>query len=219
MTTLLQPIDDFIFRGFEERFQQVFGCKACAFINQNDKTQIINRLFDGKEIEYPYAWFEIETTANTTDTYSSNYMVRRGLDIGVHGDQVYRVRFMPTTFEITINYVTPQFDGVMPGSVRSFMRRWNLGRRAGYMKFKVNYGRVQFWIRVDLNDSLTIPKRENVTETEAVYTLTASAQIHGFVSDPQVSEVGKISHLDVVSQIEGVASSVAGSQFFPFEKS
>lgn len=215
--TTLQPIDDFIFRGFEQRFQQVFGCKACAFINQNDKTQILQRLFDGKEIEYPYAWFEVETTTNTPDTYSSNYMVRRGLDIGVVNDRVYRVRFLPTTFDITINYVTPQFEGVAPGSIRSFIRRWHMGRRAGYLKFKVNYGRLQMGIRVDLNDSLSIPKRENVTETEAIYTLTANAQIHGYVSDPESSEIGKINHLDVVSQISGAADNVAGSQFFPFE--
>lgn len=86
------------------------------------------------------------------------------------------------------------------------------------MKFKVNYGRLQLGIRVDLNESLPIPKRENVTETEAVYTINASAQIHGYVSDPESSEIGKINHLDVVSQIEGAATSVAGSQFIPFEK-
>lgn len=215
---VLQPIDDFIFRGFEERFQQVFGCTQCAFINQNDKTQILSRLFDGDEITYPYAWFEIETTTNSVETYSANYFVRRGLDIGVHGDKIYRARLAPTTFSISINYVTLQFDGVMPGSVRSFIRRWSMGRRAGYMKFKVNYGRVQFGIRVDLDDSLSIPKRENVTETEPVYTITAGAQIHGYVSDPVISEIGKISHFDVQTSIEGAAANVAGSQFFPFNK-
>jgi len=218
--TMLQPVDDFIFEGWNKRFQQVFGCKMCAFIQDNDETKVLNRLFDGKDIEYPYAWFKIDTTSNTPETFSTNYMARRGFDIAVRDDKLLRAKFVPTTFDITVTYITNQFDGVYPGSVRSFLRRWPMARRSGFMKFKVNYGRVQFGINVELGDSVQVPAGENKTEQEAVYKITTNASIRGYVSEPEIQEIGKINHLDVVSQITGVNANVAGSQFFPFpEKS
>lgn len=215
----LQPIDTFIFEAFTKRFQQVFDAKACAFVNQNDKTEVLQRLQGGKELNYPYAWFEHDTFAASTDTYSSNYLARRGLDIVVDGDTLHRARILPTTFEVTVNFVTNKFTSVEQGSVLAFSRRWLWARRGGFMKFKVNYGRVQFNINTVLSESVTIPKRENVTETEADYTVTTSATIHGFISEPVTGEIGKISHLEVVEQIGSVSPNVAGSQFFPFPKS
>lgn len=213
----LTTIDSFAFEGFQKRFQQVFGCK-CAFINQNDKTKILERVFGkGEPLEYPYAWFEVDSFSHTTDTYSSNYLSRRGLDVVVGESGIQRVRIVPTTFEISVNFVTNKFTSIEQGSVIAYARRWILARRGSFLSFKINYGRVQFNIKTLLNETVVIPKRENQTEVETDYTVTTTAVMTGFTSEPVLGTMGRITHVQVMDQIGGVnPNKIAGSQFIAF---
>jgi len=214
----VQPLDMFVMEGFAQRFQQVFGCAKCAFINQNDKTKVLDALFgQGKTLTYPYAYFVIQTTSVNNESYNPHQWVRRGIRIGVRSDDTIQMaRIQPTNFDIEVTYVTNKFDSIEQGSVRAFVRRWLLARRAGYLKFSVDYGLKQFGIGLTLAESINIPQRENIVEQETKYEITVLATIHGYISEPYTAKMGKTNQINVNAQIGGVNSQIVSSQFFAF---
>src|ERR1700688_2112403 len=141
------PIDSAVLAGFQQRFQQVFQCK-CAFTNEFEKTKVLERIFgQGMPLEYPYAWFEVQSIGHYKEHYSTQLMVRKGLVVTVDSPTtVQKVRVMPASFDLAITYVTNKFDSVEQGSVLSFARRWVLAYRGGYLKFTINYGRFAFQV-------------------------------------------------------------------------
>jgi hypothetical protein len=217
-STEIQPIEYLVFAGFQQRFEQVFGCAKCAFINANDKTKILQRLFgEGKPLTYPYAYFEIHSVGANTDSYNSHALGRRGLPVNIRtGQTVQTVRVMPVNFELEITYVTDRFQSVEQGSVLSFVNRWLMARRFGYLKSSVNYGRLQFGVNVTMAPDVSIPSRENITESEVSYVTTMSATIHGYISEPVLSEIGKVNQFNVNGQVSGVNGQIVSTQFFAF---
>lgn len=220
--TTIQPIDYLVLAGFQERFQQVFGAVKCAYINANDKTKILQRIFgEGQQIEYPYAFFEIQHVEVNTQSYNSGYLSRRGIVINVDSDStVQTARIMPTNFELEITFVTNKFQSVEQGSVMSFARRWLMARRNGYLKSSVNYGTKQFGVGVTLDESVNIPSRGNITDTETSMSIVTRAMIHGYTSEPVLGQKGKVNQFNVTGSVGGVNGQVVSSQFFAFpEKS
>jgi hypothetical protein len=143
----IQTIDHMVLAGFQQRFQQVFNC-PCLFINANDKTRILQKVFgEGQPITYPYAYFVVQSMGANNESYNAHVMARRGLVVNVAAnDLLQTVRVVPTNFVIEVSYVTNKFESVEQGSVLAFVRRWLLARRVGYLKFSINYGRLQFGI-------------------------------------------------------------------------
>ena len=214
----IQPIDYLVLAGFQDRFQQVFGAVKCAFINANDKTKILQRVFgEGKQIEYPYATFEIKHVSHNTQTYNSGYMSRRGMVVNIDSNSTYQtVRVMPTDFEIDIEYTTNKFQSVEQGSVMAFTRRWLLARRNGYLKCSVDYGKLQFGIGVTLDEGVNVPSRANITENESSMVIAVRAIIHGYTSEPVLGQKGKVNQFNVNGEVSGVNGQVVSTQFFAF---
>jgi hypothetical protein len=154
-----------------------------------------------------------------TETYNAHPLGRRGIVFNVSSESSYQtVRVLPTNFEIEINYVTNKFQSVEQGSVQAFVRRWLLARRFGYLKTVVPYGNRRFGIGMTLNDSVPIPQRENVTETETKYDVVTTAVIHGYVSEPVVSEIGKVNKVNVNEGIQLPNGKVVSTQTFTFDR-
>lgn len=217
-STEIQPIEYLVYAGFQQRFEQVFGCAKCAFINANDKTKILQRLFgEGKPLTYPYAYFEISRIGMNTDSYNSHALGRRGIPVNIRTEQtVQTVRVMPTNFDLDITYVTDKFQSVEQGSVLAFVRRWLMARRFGYLKSSVNYGRLQLGVQVTMAEDIQIPSRENITEAEVSYQMQMTATIHGYISEPVLSEIGKVDQFNVNGQVSGVNGQIVSTQFFAF---
>lgn len=217
----IEPIDSFVLTGFQQRFQQVFGCK-CAFINQNDKTKVLDRLFgEGNPLTYPYAWFVIQNISANHESYNSHPLGRRGITMGINSDSTYQtVRVMPTNFEIEVNYVTNKFQSVDQGSVLSFIRRWLLACRFGYLKTTVLYGNLQFGIGMTLNDSVPVPQRENITEAETKYDVVTTAVIHGYTSEPVLGMTGKVNKINLNEGVQepNISGRVVSTQTFTFDR-
>lgn len=211
------PIDQMVLAGFQQRFQQVFNCK-CAYANEFEKTKVLERIFgQGQPLEYPYAWFEVQNVGHNKEWYSTQLMVRKGLVVSVDsGTTVQKVRVMPCNFDLAITYVTNKFDSVEQGSVLAFARRWVLAYRGGYLKFTINYGRLAFNVALTMPESLAIPTRENVVETETSYKLTANLTVHGFLSEPVFAQGRKTNTVNVQATIQGVNPQIVGSQFLAF---
>jgi hypothetical protein len=217
----IQPIDYLVLAGFQERFQQVFGAVKCAYINANDKTKILQRVFgEGAQITYPYAYFEIKHVDRNANTYNGGYMSRRGLVMNINSDStVQTVRILPCNFELEVTYVTNRFQSVEQGSVMSFVRRWLGAGRNGYLKTSVNYGRLQFGIGVTLDEGLNIPSRGNIVETETSFMLTATATVHGYISEPVLGQKGKVNQFNVNGSVGGINGQIVNTQFFAFPES
>ncbi len=217
----IEPIDFLVLKGFQERFQQVFGAVKCAYINANDKTKILQRLFGDTPLEYPYATFEIRRVEENTETYNPHNMIRRGIVLDVASStEVRTVRVLPTNFEIDIEFTTNKFQSVEQGSVLAFCRRWLMARRLGWLKTSINYGRHQFGVLVTLDSGLDTPSRENVVENETSYKISCKATIHGYSSEPVLGHKGIATQFNVNGQVGAVNGQIVSTQFFAFpEKS
>ncbi len=205
-----------IFEGLASRFQQTFNCPV-AFINQTDKTAILQRIFgQGKQVTYPYAWMVLQSVNLATNTYNSHSMGRRGLTFSVPSEDRYQtVKVVPVNFEFEVFYTTNQFESVDQGSTVSFIRRWALARRFGYLKSTVKYGNLRFGINTTLAEQLTVPVRENITENETKYEMQAQLTVHGYISEPVVSQVGRIKKINLleVMSVPGSSKTVSTKTF------
>lgn len=199
MTTEIQPIDYFVLAGFQQRFQQTFGAVKCAYVNANDKTHIIQRLFgEGTQVTYPYAYLVLKRQAANHESYNPGYLSRRGIVVNISSKNTYQtVRILPVDFEIEITYITNKFQSVEQGSITAFANRWLMARRNGYLKFSVDYGTNQFGIGVTLDEGVQIPIRENSTEAETSMEIVCSATIHGYISEPVLGEKGRVNQFNV----------------------
>lgn len=195
----IEPIDKFVLAGLQQRVQQTFGDVPCAIVNSNDKIRIMQRVFgEGKQITYPYVYLVIKSERVNTQSYNNGYLSRRGIVINVNSEDTYQtVRIMPVDFEVELTYVTNKFYSVEQGSIMSFARRMLMARRNGFLKFSIDYGARQFGIGVDVDDSISIPTRENITENETSMEITVSLTVHGYISEPVLGEKGKIGKFNV----------------------
>jgi len=218
--TVIEPIDSFVLAGFQQRFQQVFQCR-CLYINQNDKTKVLERVFgQGQDITYPYAWFTLNTISENTASYNAHPLGRRGITLNVNSEStIQTVRVMPTNFELEVNYVTNKFESVEQGSVTAFARRWLLARRFGYLKFSIDYANLQFSIGNTMSESVPIPHRENITEAETKYDVVVQATIHGYTSEPVLGTKGKVNKFNLNEGIKLPNGRVVSTQTFTFDRS
>lgn len=212
----LLPIDNLILAQFQSRFQQVFDA-PCVFANQNDKTQILQRLFsNGESLKYPYAFFTLKNVQHNINSYNSHSMGRRGMVMSVQqsAHQYKTVRILPVNFDVEVHYVTDTFDSVDQGSVIAFTRRWLLARRFGYLKSVVQYGSLRFGIGTTLVDSVAVPTRENILEHEVKYEIQTALTIHGYISEPVTSTIGK---MDVINLDERLGLNLKNSVALPVQ--
>jgi hypothetical protein len=210
----LQPIEGFIFDGFQQRLQQQFDCPV-FMLSSSDKTRVGRRLLDGKPLEYPYITVFLSSGEPNSESYSSNFISRKGLVVSVEEDGgiVHRVRILPFLFEMEVNYVTNKFNGTETDNVLAFLRRWSFSRRNGALGFKIKYGLLQPGIQVVGASSVPINPREIATENITEYTVTTSATISGYMSEPETTQT---SIVDTVALLE--AEGLSGGQFFPFKR-
>lgn len=211
----LQPIDDFVLKGFQQRFQQQFEC-PCYYVTTNEEATIAQAAKEGEPLRYPYAFLRIQTVSSNTEGYSTNRMARHGLIAIVEDDNLvgHRVRCIPTTFDIEVKYVTDKFRSTQQGSVLAFIRRWLMARRIGSLQFNIRYGRLSLGVQVALGDSVPFSPRENAPENETSYQVLTTASIKGYVSEPVLGQQGIVNQVAMLEVLE--AEGLSGGTFFPF---
>lgn len=214
--TKVTPIEDYVFAGFQQRFQQQFDCPV-IYTTSSDKTHALSRLLNGKPVTYPYAFMTVQNIGFNRDSYSSNWLARRGLISTVDANNVAtRVRLMPANFDLEIEYVTNKFQSGDQGSALAFVRRWMFASRAGYLKFNVKYGSITLGISATLSDQPPIPLRENATENETSFKITTNVTLHGYVSEPVLGGVGIVSDV-IANGVNLSATDSSGTDFFDIE--
>lgn len=218
--TAIQSIEELMLAGFQARFQQVFNCLV-IYTTSTDRTRLVQRMFQGRDVVYPYAFITLQSISPNHNSYNSNSLARNGLIALTNGSQASRVRLIPMNFELEIEYITNKFQSFDPNSVLSFVRRWMFARKNGYLKFNVNYGRLAISIGTTLNSSTSTPLRESVLDAESTYKIVNTITLHGYISEPVLGSIGVIQDIDVNGVSVTAASSglpVDGFQFIPFNK-
>lgn len=201
----IQPVDDFVLTGFQRQFYQQFGCPAAFISGESDKKQVLQRLFNPRPIAPPYATLLVQTMADTTETYNSHSLTRRGILTTVDSDNsgAQNVRLLPQVFDVEVKYYSSSFrDSNDQKSVWEFSRRWKFASRNGSMSFKINYGSLTLSIQVRLSDSVSFPTRDNFTQSEtSEYEAITVATIHGFISEPELKQTGVVNEVAVLQEL------------------
>jgi len=198
----LRPVEELILKGLSDRFQQVFGC-INVFTNTYEKMRVVQQMFDGRPVKYPYAIFMTKAMYQNTDSWNTNYMARRGMQAVVHdsNNAAYTVRLMPTSFDIDVEFYTNQFNLGLESSVLSYAKQWLFARRTGSLKFETEYGRLVLQTQVELAPNVQIPTMENQAEGESVYIVKGSMTVHGYTSQAELGTVGIVQEVELEQTI------------------
>jgi len=197
MDTSLVPVEKFVLDGLASRCQQTFDCPV-AYGNAADKMKILEKLFGGRKVEYPFIFINVQRLGRNQESYATNRMARTGMYCLVEDDSrvTHRVRLLPSNFEVEIVYVTNQISGTSQKSGLEFQRRWLFASRNGWLKFNINYGQLKLRIGATLGESVDTPQLENKTEQETKYEFIGTATVHGYVSEPMLGQSGIVQRVD-----------------------
>lgn len=208
----VQPVDDLVRAGFQQKMIEQFRCPA-TWTTSPDKLAVLKTMLGNEQPSYPYVFMTVQSMAPNTDWYSSHRLARYGVPVMMSDDQrqQFYARLFPQNFELEITFVTNKFSGDLE-AVEGFARRWQMARRNGYLQYRINYGQTALDIAVVLNDTISVPTRENPAEQESVYQVVANATIKGYISEAVLGSRQRVLQVETTTK---VAAGV-GAQFFPF---
>lgn len=210
----IQPIENFVFDGLLQRFTQVFGCPA-MITTVNDKTRTLQKFFEGREVEYPYAFLTVQSVASDNERWTNRRLSRRGLTVAVGQDQIFQARLTPVNYVVEVEFWTNEFAGKSLKSVLSYARRWIFAQQCGHLKFNVEYGRLPVLIGVTMDESVPTPPLDNRAEQEAAYKIVSSLTVKGWMSEPVLGSQGVINDIQAEMAVASDGS-VEGYVFEPF---
>ena len=200
---VITPIENFIFNGIVNKLHKVFGCFV-QFVNSESRVQTMQSV--RKNARLPYMFVLLDSINYADQYYNANYLSRHGLTLKLADTKnaLARVKFLPCTFNMRVEYLTNKRDG--DNSTVFFIKRWMFARRLGYLKFDVTYGE-KFSCPVQMDDQISQPIREQETEGMALYTIEANLSINGFVSESQILTSGVLNDLSVETKVSGCKQS------------
>lgn len=207
----IKPIEDFVFEGLVGRLHEMFGAHV-VLTNATDEIQTLAKLKQ-QNVKYPYLFASVTTMGITKDSYRAAPWIRRGLDVFVSNDnlQVLKVSLLPTDFVMEIKYFHNDFPSIV-----KFAKRWLFASAAGWMKFTVVYGE-SLDIRVTLEETVSIPKREANPENVQEFPVVSSLTIQGWSSEEKLRNQSAVVQVDVDSYLSELAQQ-QGTTFFSFIK-
>lgn len=217
--TQVQTVDSFILIGLQKRFHKVFNCPP-LFVSSTDKAKTLEKAFEGKPVSYPYAFLTVNSFSHGTDSYNGTSMSRHGLvtNVSTDGKSGYKAKVLPASFEIEVEYVAQSFDG-SPTSILGFARNWLFARRGGWLKFQVEYGRLDLGISVEMSDNVSLPKKDGSVNVEQKFELVTTMTVHGFVSYPILMDVPVAKEVQINGQVvDPSTGKVPGMQFMSFAR-
>lgn len=206
----LDPIEKFVFAGFQKLFLQYFEC-PCVWQTTDAEDKALNKLFakdqgnDAKSVvPYPYAFLKVSSIAEDNTRLNLNRMALRGLTIVPTQDtkKAYRVHLIPVDITVNVKYVTNRY-----AEVQQFASRWLFARLRSYLKFNVVYGRATFTITCQPEGSVSIPLPPASNEEIIDYPVEVSVTIKGFISEPVLQEQRVVTEITTDLQVDESAVS------------
>lgn len=187
----LDPIEKFIFAGFQKLFLSYFEC-PCIWQTTDAEDRALNKLFnkdlgnDAKSVvPYPYAFLKVQAYAEDPTRLNLSRLAVRGLTIVPTQDtkRSYRVHLIPVDFSVNVKFVTNKYS-----DVQQFASRWLFAKLRSYLKFNVVYGRATFTITCQPEANVSIPLPPASNEEIIEYPVEVSLILKGFISEPVLQE-------------------------------
>jgi hypothetical protein len=211
----IPPIEGLILEGFQRKMSEQLSCPVIITTGIDELKQLA--ILQGNAAPtYPYAFVEITGVSSDPESpYVSQRMIREGIPVTLSTDnnQYMMARLYPTKFEFNLVFHSAQFSD-NKDSVMAFARRWLFTRRNGAANFSINYGLTNVAVSYVLTEQVSTPKKENPSDTEAVYKPSASGVIHGYTSEPDLGKRGRINTLILTD--EHPEEYLSGATFTPF---
>lgn len=206
------PIETQVLDGLLKRFTQVFQCKAIITTTQ-DRTRTLERLQEGKSLEYPFAFLTMQSMAMNREQRQTAYLARRGLPIAHNSGQALTSRMIPVNFVFEVEFRTTKFQGIEPTTVVGYAKRWLFAAKCGMLKFNVQHGQLPVRIGITMDDSVPTPPLENKVDTETSYKIVSTLTVHGWASEPNLGSQGVVEEID----LETSFGAEQGYTFVPFQ--
>jgi hypothetical protein len=206
------PIETQVFDGLIKRFTQVFQCPAIITTTQ-DKTRTLERMQEGRALEYPFAFLTIQSVAHNKEQRQSAYLSRRGIPIAYNNVQTLMSRLVPANFNVEVEFRTTKFSGIEATTVMGYAKRWLFAYKCGMLKFNVQHGQLPVRIGITMDDTVPTPPLENKLETETCYKITSNLVVHGWVSEPELGTQGVVQEFE----LETLFGAQQGYTFVPFD--
>lgn len=206
------PIETQVFDGLLKRFTQVFQCPALIVTTQ-DKTRTLERMQEGKPIEYPFAFLTVQSLNHNKEQRQSAYLSRRGLPIAHSKGQAHTSRLVPVNFVFEVEFRTAKFSGVEVATVIGYAKRWLFAYKCGMLKFNIQHGQLPVRIGVTMDDTVPTPPLDNKLDTETCYKIVSNLTVHGWVSESNLGSQGVVEDVE----LEMAFGAEQGFTFVPFE--
>lgn len=179
-------------------------------VTANDKVQASTRQSIPK---YPVAFVTVNSFGRDTTSYNSLSLRREGIVVHRSETEIYKLRIMPTVFTVEVEYRTLRYDNASEVVKRLTMLR------EGALNFKYLVGMAELSVHVELPESIPLPLRETITESEPTYKVTCEVTMHGYSSITEVKKISPIVALDIGGiqyEYDPVTGNVKGGDFTPF---
>jgi len=216
----INPVEAFVYKGFADRFYQVFGTVLTYTTSVDKKAARAKQL--GQDTGYPMAFAVLKSQAIDETRYSPKTLLLRGTTSGASSDSklTYKAQFIPVIFSFEISYLCQDIK-----DVTAFAKEWLFAALGGYLKFSVIYGVVDVDIGCDLDREVNIPEKKvglsDVNEYEAV----TNIRILGFLSPDNLAKTQAVTEIDVEGVVGDPASYAlltaaerANTQVFMFKR-
>lgn len=196
----IEPIETYILTGLQSRFRNAFKCPV-VLGSTEDKLQLIPRLFEGRQVTYPYMFLTLGNIARNDNSYNSRYLGMTGLrSMHTASNTLYRVRLIPATFSFDVVYVTNTVAGA--AGAMEFAKKWIFASRFGHVDFQIAYGDLlNIRITSQLDQTVSIPESGNKAESVSEYEASASLELQGYVSESEYKAVGVVSELQLEERL------------------
>jgi hypothetical protein len=198
LTLTLDPLENFVFSGVQQKFAQKFGCPV-VWSTSTDAIQQVAKVQGGRnQVSYPYIILSMDAyTISSTRGNIKNQALRGSQSVVVTDEKrTYNVHYIPVDFDVSVELRANSFS-----QVSTFANRWMFSRVLGWLKFDIQYGTHHFGISVEPTDSVTIPKRDAEPGTVQEYIINTTAKVLGFISMPELLEQQIVDNLVITGQL------------------
>lgn len=198
LTLTLDPVENFVFSGLQQKFAEKFGCPT-VWSTSTDSIQQVAKAQGGRnQVSYPYILLGLEayTVSSTRGNIKSQAL--RGVQSVVVTDEKrsYRVHYIPVDFDVSVELRANSFS-----QISSFANRWLFSRVLGWLKFDIQYGSQHFGVGVEPSESINIPKRDAEPSNVQEYIMTSTLKVQGFISMPELLEQQIVDNLTITGQL------------------
>lgn len=180
-----------VVQKFQSQFSRVNNSNLPLQVHWIQSTDIYKHLTEiqkqtNKPLRFPYLFLKLTNVTFLDSSSGKSLLARNTAKFGSFGSlnssqNMYNVHtIIPADFEVEATFITDSYQDLM-----RYIKRWSFTAVQKKLNFTANYDDIPTTVTVDMNDSLSIPQKENDVENADTYTVESSLVVHGWLSDDE----------------------------------